>query len=57
MLCLVLLGADFGLELLGAARFAGENQLVPVSDCLQSAVIPKQLSLGGSFPSGVAAKL
>lgn len=55
--------AEFGLELLGRqdlARFpriAGEIQLLPVSDCLQFAVIPNQLSLDGSFSSGVAAKL
>lgn len=55
--------AEFGLELLGGrepARFpriAGEIQLLPVSDGLQFAVIPNQLSLDGSFSSGLAAKL
>lgn len=55
--------AEFGLELLGGrepARFpriAGEIQLLPVSDCLQFAVIPNQLSLDGSFSSALAAKL
>lgn len=38
-------------------RIAGETQLLLVSDCLQLAVIPNQLSLDGSFSSEVAAKL
>lgn len=59
LLWLFLLGAEFGLELPGAARFArsaGEIQLVPVSDSLQFADSQPAV-LGGSFSSGVAAKL